>query len=217
MNYQSILLCILSILLSFPVTAQIKPMPDKMIGKIQENKTETNCKGLSKNIYDILVEGKPLLIIYDGWNCGNCKRIAPTVSDFMSKNHGVINFWSPLMKMGSPVTCRDLEQWEEWFPGFKYSFAFPVNNSYYHDYYGTSFNLPFIIVIDPKTRKVVYTGGQDNYKGHVEEAFKEASRIALSLIPVPVSNKVSGFKDTKVVFKELLTEHDSFFEYQNDY
>lgn len=216
----------------FSLIGQIKPMPTLRLNKIQENRTETNCDGISQNIYDVLKEGRPLMIMYDGYDCGNCKKIAPEVGKFFEFNYKSISFWAPLMYRGDQINCKEIGEWEEWFPGYKYSFSFPARTSYYHDYYGTTFNLPFIIIIDQKTKKVVFSAGNDNYEGGIEEAFHDACSVALSLIKPPGKINLSLSPEYKIIKKEIVkpdsaieaniniinqTDTSKYFEWQIDY
>jgi thiol-disulfide isomerase/thioredoxin len=225
---------IISLLLSniFSLTGQIKPMPTLRLNKIQENRTETNCEGISQNIYELLKEGRPLMIMYDGFDCGNCKKIAPKVGKFMEFNFKSISFWAPLMYRGDQITCNENKKWEEWFPGYKYSFGFPARNSYYHDYYGTTFNLPFIIVIDQKTKKVAFSAGNDNYEGGIEEAFENACNVALSLVKPSEKINLNLLPEYKIIKQEIVkpdsgieavidiinqTDTSKYFKWQIDY
>jgi len=217
---------------SLSLIGQIKPMPTLRLNKIRENRTETNCEGISQNIYELLKEGRPLMIMYDGFDCGNCKKIAPKVGKFIEFNYKSISFWTPLMYRGDQITCNEMKKWEEWFPGYKYSFSFPARNSYYHDYYGTSFNLPFIIVIDQKTKKVVFSAGNDNYEGGIEEAFENACIVALSLVEPAEKNKLNLLPEYKIIKQEIVkpdygieanidiinqSDTSKYFEWQIDY
>jgi thiol-disulfide isomerase/thioredoxin len=217
---------------SLSLIGQIKPMPTLRLTKIQENRTEINCEGISQSIYDVLKEGRPLMIMYDGYDCGNCKIIAPKVGKFMEFNYKSISFWTPLMYRGDQITCEQIKEWDEWFPGFKYSFGFQAKDSYYHDYYGTTFNLPFIIVIDQKTKKVVFSAGNDNYEGGIEEAFENACNVALGLVEPPEKINLNLSPEYKIIKQEIVkpdsrveanidivnqTDTSKYFEWQIDY
>jgi hypothetical protein len=134
-------------------------------GNVLPDKKEVNCQGVVKTIYKTLEDGKPIMIFAEAWGCGPCWDSAGEKADYIQAHKSKINFWIPLCEyFGNDAECttgnktdrRSIEGWQNSFPGLKDAFMFLDNDR--------TFNLdgipaqPGVGVIDPKTKKLVYSG-----------------------------------------------------------
>ena len=135
------------------------------VGNVLPDKKEVNCQGVSKTIYQTLEDGKPIMIFAESWGCGPCWDTAGEKADYIQAHKSKINFWIPLCEyFGNDAECatdnkfdrRSVEGWQNSFIGLKDAFMFLDNDR--------TFNLdgipaqPGVGVIDPKTKKLVYSG-----------------------------------------------------------
>ena len=88
------------------------------------NMSETECNGVKKASYDVMSNGKPLMILWEGWDCGNCHAGASKVSDFILKNKDKFNFWLAFGGIGGGAACglasnfKTPASWNNKYPAF---------------------------------------------------------------------------------------------------
>jgi len=131
-----------SILFAFSLSAQI------------EDRTETNCEGESRSIYQVGDEGKPLIIASKGFDCSICQGQADDVALFAAQNEGSIEVWGAMTYTYSSATptCVQVNNWSETY-NWTEIFAFPDVDEYWLE-----FGTPRYYVIHPETRMIVYEG-----------------------------------------------------------
>ncbi|TAH24923.1 MAG: T9SS C-terminal target domain-containing protein [Cytophagales bacterium] len=182
------------------------------------NMSETACgSGQKRKIHDVLADMKPLIINWEGYNCGNCRAHAGKVGKDITKYKDKINFWLAFGALGSDATCNNtggnsIGKWVADFPGYEFAFGFLDNDKTYclGDY-----NLPQFIVIDPRTKKVVINTTQNREGANafpiaLEEALKIVDAITgldntesnayFNTFPNPFNNEIiykSSFVDGK--------------------
>lgn len=165
------------------------------VGDVFVNMSETDCNGVKKSAYDVMSNGKPLMILWEGWDCGNCHGGAPKVSDFILKNKDKFNFWMAFGGIGGGAACgeasnsRTPASWISKYPAFSNAFAFLDNDvTYIYNYH----SLPQYSLIDPKTKKFVYRSSQNEGNDPWGRMVTAADKLISTITAVDVSEKASG-------------------------
>jgi hypothetical protein len=157
------------------------------------NMSETACgTGEKRKIYDVLSDMKPLIINWEGFNCGNCRAHAGKTGKGMAENKDKVHFWLAFGALGDDATCNKTDgnsigKWISDFPGYEHAFGFLDNDK---TYCMGDYNLPQYLLIDPRTKKVVMNTTQ-NREG--ANAFPLILAEALK-----ISNAITGINNTEL-------------------
>jgi len=137
-----------------------------------QNYTYTDCDGFSESVYDILGQGKPLLIVSAGLDCSICMGQAPDVKAFADA-HPEVRVWGAMNYRYSTnlPTCTGVNNWESTY-SWQSIFMFPDVND---DWQGLSY--PSYYVISPVDSLIQYQGA----------SFSLASIFALDLVSTGIS------------------------------
>lgn len=156
-------------------------------GDVFPNMSETDCSGKKMKIYDLMANGRPTMIIWEGWNCGNCKIGAPKISDYIIKNKDKMNFWFAFGGIGGGGTCgtasdnKSIAKWMKDYPGFE-----SVNHSFLDNdntYIYAVHSLPHYTLIDANTKKIVmitHNNESNDPWGRIEKAANSAIITGIS-------------------------------------
>lgn len=141
------------------------------------DRTETNCEGESRSIYQVGDEGQPLLVASKGFDCGNCQNQADNVIEFAQANAGNVEVWAAMINLYSSATptCQNIANWNSTYSWDETIFSFLDLDEHW-----LLTGTPIYYVIHPSTRDIVYQGSN----------FSTASSTALSLGTTDVSNEV---------------------------
>ncbi len=133
-----------------------------------ENRTETNCSGESRSVYDVGDSGKPLIVASKGFDCGICQNQASAVKTWADNNADVVEVWGAMTFTynSSAASCDDVNNWNSTHGWNENIFSFPDQDEFWFDL-GT----PRYYVIHPETHEVEYMGS----------SFNTATGIALEL------------------------------------
>lgn len=159
------------------------------------DRTETDCNGESRSVYQVGDEGKPLLVASKGFDCGNCIAQADDLALFAAQNSGSIEVWGAMTYTYSSATptCTQVNNWSQTY-NWDEVFSFPDVDEYW-----LAFGTPRYYVIHPQTRIAVYEGS----------SFSAASNAALelalttSLEDPDYENKISIFHDGRTLFLNI--------------
>lgn len=143
-------------------------------GQAIDDRTETNCNGEMRNVYEVAAEGIPIIVASKGFDCSICVSQADEVAEFASENAWSIQVWGAMKYTYSSATpdCDDVNNWvitHNW----DNVFTFPDPDGYW-----ASFGTPYYQVIDPLTLEIAYDGPN----------FTNATNIAQSLTTLRTSN-----------------------------
>lgn len=132
------------------------------------DRTETDCEGNIRSVYQVGDEGLPLLVASKGFDCGICQSQADDVLDFAQANAGTVEVWAAMVNLYSSATptCQNIANWNSTFSWDESIFSF-LDLAEYWFLTGT----PIYYVIHPSTHDIVYQGS----------SFSTASATALSL------------------------------------
>jgi hypothetical protein len=92
--------------------------------------TETDCGDNTESVSEAISDGKPLLVIASGYDCGICVGEAPGFGDMADSLVGVARVWGAMHHRFSNTTpnCTQLENWKNNY-GWENFFMFnDVNN-----------------------------------------------------------------------------------------
>ncbi len=119
------------------------------------DRTETDCNGNQRSVYEVGTEGKPLIIASKGFDCSICVNHAPNVGAFATTYVGQIEVWGAMTFTYSQniPTCTNVNNWVNTY-SWSNVFTF-VDASEYWFGAGT----PTYRVINPVTHEQVYAGG----------------------------------------------------------
>ena len=142
-----------------------------------QDRTETDCDGVSKSIYETLEAGKPIIVASKGLDCSICMNQADNVADFANENVGNVEVWGAMtFRYSSAIpTC---DQVNGWIDNYDWDNVFTFSDA---DEYWVTFGVPFYYLIDPATQEIVYEG----------PSFSTASNQALGLITVGIEENES--------------------------
>lgn len=166
-------------------------------GDTFKDMTEVSCSGEKRSAYDVMSNGKPLLLTFEGWDCGNCKDKAPTVSNFMNTHKDKFNFWLAYGGIGGGAKCgadtdnKTPDHWQKQYPGFKNAFAFLDNDFTY--IYGVH-SLAHYTLVDPRTKKIVMI----THQNEGNDPWGRISKKALELAAV-----VTSFQEANQIIDEM--------------
>lgn len=157
---------------------------DRLNGEVHPNRREAACSGDSLDLYRVMDQAKAqrklVMIVFDGADCGNCKRNAPNVSRFMEQHADKFVFWAPLGKLNGKPTCTDIETWDKNYPGYQNAVSFMVSGTQPWYMYG-DYNWPYYTVLDPATRKIYCQAGQNDFEKGSEQTWAYITKKALKL------------------------------------
>jgi hypothetical protein len=122
------------------------------------DRSETDCDGNVRSVYEVGSEGKPLIIASKGFDCSICVNHAPNVGSFASAYAGQIEVWGAMTYTYSQTipTCANVDSW---ISSYSWSDVFTfVDASEYWFGVGT----PTYRVIHPVTHEQIYSGGNWN-------------------------------------------------------
>ncbi len=127
---------------------------DTLFSQIAD-RTETDCDGNQRTVYDVGLEGKPLIIASKGLDCSICMSHANSVGIFANTYAGQIEVWGAMTFLynQSIPTCTQVENWENSY-NWNAVFAFVDADEYW---YGVG--VPTYRVIHPLTQEEIYTAG----------------------------------------------------------
>lgn len=133
-----------------------------------DDRTETNCQGESRSIYEVGDAGLPLLIASKGFDCGICQNQADEVAEFAASHQGMVEVWGALTYTYSSAipTCTQVNNWVQTY-FWEDVFSFPDTEEFWLES-GT----PRYYVINPFTHEIAYEG----------PSFNTASSVSLSLV-----------------------------------
>jgi hypothetical protein len=139
------------------------------------DRTETNCEGESRSVYQVGEEGKPLLVASKGFDCSICQGQADDVALYAAQNAGVVEVWGAMTNVYSSnlPTCTQVENWSQTY-NWEEVFAFADAEEYWLE-----FGTPRYYVIHPMSHKIVYEGS----------SFSTAGATALSLTTTSVDEE----------------------------
>jgi hypothetical protein len=147
------------------------------------DRTEMNCDGESRSIYETGDAGLPLIVASKGFDCSICQNQADDVRDFANANEGEVAIWAAMTNTYSSAvpTCGQLAGWSSTYNWGQSIFAF-IDEEEFWLQTGT----PRYYVIHPVTHEIVYEGS----------SFSTASATALSLVTTTVGDdpKVNPLK-----------------------
>ena len=72
-----------------------------------------------------MANGRPTMILWDGWDCGNCRATAPTISNYINANKDKINFLLAYGGIAGSGECgtesngKSIASWMKDYPGYK--------------------------------------------------------------------------------------------------
>ncbi|MFT6997216.1 MAG: hypothetical protein ACJAQ4_000966 [Cryomorphaceae bacterium] len=141
------------------------------------DRTETNCEGESRSIYQAGDEGLPLLVASKGFDCGICQNQADDVIEFAQANTGNVEVWAAIINLYSSAipTCQNIANWNSTYSWDETIFSFLDLDEHW-----LLTGTPIYYVIHPSTREIVYQGAN----------FSTASSTALSLGATSVSDEM---------------------------
>ena len=118
------------------------------------DRTETDCNAVTKNIYDVLNEGKVLFIAADGFDCSICMSHAADIKTLADENTAGIAVWGAMdFKYSSATpTCGDIDNWRNTY-GWSNVFMFLDEAKFWVDG-----GYPTYTVIDPADKTIAYKG-----------------------------------------------------------
>lgn len=118
------------------------------------NRTETNCAGFERSIYQVGDLGKPLIVASKGLDCSICMNGAPAVAAFAEAHFDEIEVWGAMSNLYNPAepTCPGVGNWVETY-AWNSVFAFRDLDEYW---VGQGF--PTYYVIHPTTHEIIYEG-----------------------------------------------------------
>jgi ribosome maturation factor RimP len=125
-----------------------------MAGAQIPDRTETDCDGVSRSIYEVLDQGTPLIIAAKGFDCSTCMGHAPGVAAFSQTYAGQIEVWGAMNYLYNPATptCLAVENWNN-----AYNWTNIFTFADVADFWlGTG--LPIYRVVNPETKEVAYQG-----------------------------------------------------------
>jgi hypothetical protein len=142
-----------------------------------DDRTETNCDGESRSIYEIGDQGFPLIVASTAFDCNICIAVAGDVWDFADANQDVVAVWGAMTFLNPTPTpnCENVAEWNTTNSWGESIFTFADVDDYW--FVGGT---PKYYVIHPSTREVVYEGSN----------FSTASTTALGLSTTGVSDEV---------------------------
>ncbi len=186
MKQQLSLFVFAALLAALPAVAQVKANAclDRLNGAVHPDRTELACTGDSLSLYRLMEQArqqrKIVMVVFDGIDCGNCKRNAPNVSRFMERHADKFVFWAPLGKLNGKPACTDIETWDKQYPGYRNATSFLIQGTHPWYMYG-DYNWPYYTVIDPATRKIHCQAGQNDFEKGSEQTWAYVSGKALQL------------------------------------
>lgn len=131
------------------------------------DRTETNCDGESRSVYEVTGTGMSIIVASKGFDCSICISQADDVAAFANDNIGVVQVWGAMKYLysGATADCDDVNNWDNTH-AWSNVFSFPDPSGYW-----ASNGTPFYQVIDPTTVEIAYSGSN----------FTNASLTALGL------------------------------------
>lgn len=202
------------------------------VGEVIPDKKEVDCDGISKTIYGTLQDGKPIMIIVEAWGCGPCWDGAGEKAEYIQKHKNKINFWIAISEyFGNDAICsnpgnkfdqRSIAGWENTHPGLKDAFFFLDNNRTYN-LVGIPAQ-PGVGVIDPKTKKLVFSGYDFTAAKALAEKLAEnitsansASIFNFNFFPNPTKDKLNIESDIydnqlEIISLDGITVMNTFFK-----
>jgi hypothetical protein len=131
------------------------------------DRTETNCDGESRSVYEVTGTGQSIIVASKGFDCSICISQADNVAAFANDNIGVVQVWGAMRYTYSSATpdCDDVNNWDNTH-AWSNVFSFPDPSGYW-----SGNGTPFYQVIDPTTLEIAYSGSN----------FTNASLTALGL------------------------------------
>ena len=141
--------------------------------QVVQDQSYTDCSGVTRSIYGVLSQGRPLVIASNGLDCSICMSHAPAWETFANQN-SQIEVWGAMTFTYSSSTpnCQQVSNWNANY-GWNTIWTF-IDSSRTWLKVGT----PRYYVIDPSDSTVVYEGGNAN----------QARSVAISLAgPLEVS------------------------------
>jgi len=153
------------------------------VGQIAD-RTETDCEGNMRTVYQAGDGGLPLLVASKGFDCGICQSQADDVLEFAQENLGTVEVWAAMVNLYSSATptCQNIANWNSNFSWDESIFSFLDLDEYWF-----LNGAPIYYVIHPATREIVYQGS----------SFSTASSTALGLTTTNTNNLVRN-EDFKV-------------------
>ncbi|GIV33338.1 MAG: hypothetical protein KatS3mg031_0873 [Chitinophagales bacterium] len=148
---------IMSALLWVPLHTGAQPFPDR---------SYTDCNGLSESIYQVLSQGKSLLIVSTGFDCLICRNEAPDVEAFAAQ-HTQVRVWGAMnfRYLQALPTCGDISAWNNDYH-WDHIFQFTDNQD---EWVGSGF--PTYHVISPRDSSAYQTINLDDA---IQKALSEA-------------------------------------------
>ena len=143
-------------------------------GQAIDDRTETNCEGESRSVYDIAATGMPIIVASKGFDCSICISQANEVAEFANENVWSIQVWGAMKYTYSSAIpdCDDVNAWVDTH-SWDNVFSFPDPDGHWA-WLGT----PYYQVIDPSTLEIAYEGPN----------FTNATIIAQGLTTLRTSN-----------------------------
>ena len=141
--------------------------------QVIQNRSYTDCSGVTRTIYGVLSQGRPLVIASNGLDCPICMSHAPAWETFANQN-SQIEVWGAMTFTYSSSTpnCTQVSTWNSNY-GWNTIWTF-IDSSRTWLKVGT----PRYYVIDPSDSTIAYEGGNTN----------QARSVAISLAgPLKVS------------------------------
>jgi hypothetical protein len=159
-------------------------LPIITVGQILD-RTETDCNGISRSVYQVAEEGKPLIIASKGLDCSTCMGQAPALSTFAQDYAGQIEVWGAMnyLYTSADPTCVAIANWENTY-GWTNIFTFRDIEDYW---VGTGF--PTYRVINQVTLEEVYFG----------PIWNSAKNAALGLLSLSVEDDSKNLENIRVV------------------
>ncbi|MCZ4409540.1 T9SS type A sorting domain-containing protein [Cryomorphaceae bacterium 1068] len=142
-----------------------------------DDRTETNCDGNMRSIYQVGDEGLPLIVASKGFDCSICISQADDVKEFADANEGIVEIWGAMtfLNPSSTPTCGNVAEWNSTHSWGETIFSFADVDEFW--FVGGT---PRYYVIHPSTREIVYQGS----------SFSTASTTALGLGTTNTDNAI---------------------------
>lgn len=118
------------------------------------DRTETSCAEVQRSIYEVGMEGKPLIVASKGLDCSICMNQAPAIGSFANEYAGQIEVWGAMNFRYSSQTpgCPAIFTWNN---NYNWTQVFTFIDA---DDHWTGLGYPTYHVIHPTTHEKVYMG-----------------------------------------------------------
>jgi Secretion system C-terminal sorting domain len=173
------------------------------------NLEATDCNSLSRNVHDPLNQGKVLVLLFKGWDCGICQGSAPSWDAFADTADTNIEVWCALSQLygAGSSSCSNITTWNTNY-GFDNIWTFSpdaqgtANLQAWENQFcaGSPCNaMPKYSVINPANKTVAYYGSNATTARSTANQLSETTslvnsdvhKLQLSVFPNPAVNRLT--------------------------